>query len=70
MRATLIFAVAAATVLPGLLGDRVEAMPQPVPSAFGGATHQRLVQQAAVVCGNNGCAPVQTSRVKRRVTHP
>ena len=70
MRAIRMFAVAVTTVLLAFFGSRAEAMPQPAPSAFTGATHLRFLQQATNVCGNNGCVPVQTSRVKRRLPHP
>jgi hypothetical protein len=54
-----------------MFGSRTDAMTLAAPTALGVATaHQTAVQQVAVVCGNNGCAPVQTSAKRRPLKHP
>ena len=72
MRNTLVTAFltafVAAAILLGMLGHRVEAMTLAAPSALGVAA-AAPVRQAAVVCGTNGCAPVHTSRPRRK-TYP
>jgi hypothetical protein len=71
MRKTLVTAIAAAAILTaGMHVKRVDAMSLALPSQLGvAAAHAAIVRQAAVVCGNNGCGPVQTQRVQRR-RHP
>jgi hypothetical protein len=67
MRKTRLTALAvAAILLGGAFGERAEAMTLAPPSALGVATaHAGLVQKATVVCGMNGCAPVQTRRLQK-----
>ena len=49
----------------GMLGDQVNAMTPASPPMLGAQSQSlALLQQAAVICGNNGCAPVQTKRVE------
>jgi hypothetical protein len=61
----IISALAAAIILSGgLLGDRAEAMTVSAPGVA--SAQASLVEKAGVVCSGNGCAPVQTKRVKRR----
>ncbi len=43
------------------------AMPLARPCTIGSGL---LAQKAAVVCGGNGCAPVQTSAARKRVVRP
>jgi hypothetical protein len=72
MRQTFLAAAAAALILSGgSLVNRAAAMPLAAPSALDAETATAsLVQQAAVVCGGNGCAPVQTTRQRKRIIHP
>lgn len=72
MRQIRLAAVAATIILSGVMfGSRTDAMTLAAPTALGVATaHQTAVQQVAVVCGNNGCAPVQTSAKRRPLKHP
>jgi hypothetical protein len=77
MRKTLTAIFALATILVnGMPGHRAEAMTMPAMtlpamtlpamSTFGAdAQASGLVQQVTVVCSNNGCAPVQTSAIRR-----
>jgi hypothetical protein len=71
MRKTLLTAAATAAMLSGgTIFSHVEAM-TPAPSAVAtAAAAATSVQQAAVVCGNSGCAPVQVGRVRKHRTHP
>jgi hypothetical protein len=68
MRGTLLTALAVAFVLStGVSIHRAEAAPLGSPSALRtAAASATLVQQAANVCGSNGCVRVQTQRVIRR----
>ncbi len=68
MRRTFLTALAAATLLSGAtIADRAAAMTAPLASAAGIASpHAGFVREAAVVCGGNGCAPVQTSAKHKR----
>ena len=70
MRNALLTALAAATILlGGMLATRTEAMT--AASAAGtAATGAGFVKQAAVVCGGNGCGPVQTKPQRRRKLLP
>jgi|HubBroStandDraft_4_1064222.scaffolds.fasta_scaffold745695_2 hypothetical protein len=69
MPKTLISALAAATILAGaMLTGRAAAMPSAAPSPAPART--ALVQEAAVLCGGNGCAPVQTKQTQRKKFHP
>ncbi len=62
MRATLLTALAAATILSGgLIGNQANAFTPP--SALGVAP-MPLVRQVVNVCGAAGCAPVQTKKVR------
>ena len=72
MRRIQLTALAAATILSvGLFANRAEAMTLAAPSALGVAgAHAAVVRQVAVVCGTNGCAPVQVSHRRRPGTHP
>jgi NAD(P)H-hydrate repair Nnr-like enzyme with NAD(P)H-hydrate dehydratase domain len=56
--------VAATIILAGaMLGHCAQAM---TPAALGAATAAAtLMQRAAVVCGNAGCAPVQVKRLQK-----
>jgi hypothetical protein len=54
---------AAMVLATALLGQRVEAT---MPSVLGAAAPVAgLVHEAAVVCGNGGCAPVQVKRMQK-----
>ena len=67
MRRTLLVAIAAAAILSGGSLERADAMKFATPSALGFAgPDTAFVQRVTVVCGNNGCSPVQTKRVQRR----
>jgi hypothetical protein len=72
MDRTLLSALVAAVMLPGVvLASRAAAMPAPIASAPGIATaHVAPVQEAAIVCGGNGCAPAQTRAIQKRKFHP
>jgi hypothetical protein len=62
---TLLTSIGLAIVLFGAFGIRASAMTPAAPSAIGIARADApLVHQATVVCGNNGCVPVQTKRVE------
>jgi hypothetical protein len=62
-------ALAAATILSGaMVAGRAAAMPPDTLSAASART--ALVQEAAVLCGGNGCAPVQTKQTQRKKFHP
>jgi hypothetical protein len=66
MRKTLLSALGMAIVLSGgLVADRTAAMPLAAPAS--GAS---LVEKAAIVCGGNGCAPVQTKQIQRHKFQP
>ena len=70
MRKIVLTAMATAAILSGgMLGSEAGAMPLATPAVLNAAAGS-LVRQAAVVCGGNGCAPVQTGRVQRRKFHP
>jgi len=59
-------ALASATLLVGgTLADRAAAMTTP-PASAAAIAHPGLVREAAVVCGGNGCGPVQTSAKHKR----
>jgi hypothetical protein len=56
MRKTRLSALTAATILAvAMLADRAAAMPFAAPA--GGSL---AIENAAIVCGGNGCAPVET----------
>jgi hypothetical protein len=41
------------------------------PAALGvAAVDTGMIREAAIVCGTNGCAPVQTKLLQRRKFHP
>jgi len=69
MRKALAAAFAAATLV--LFAQSAgPAAATPVVSTLGAArANAALVHEAAIVCGSNGCAPVQTARPRRK-THP
>ena len=70
MPKTLLTALAAATILAGALPiNRAEAMTVAAVSAPGIASAS-FIREAAVVCGGNGCNPVQTKAQKRRKFKP
>jgi hypothetical protein len=65
MRKTLLSALAAAIILSGgLLADRTAAMPLAPVSVT------TLVEKAAIICGGNGCAPVQTKQTQHHKFQP
>jgi hypothetical protein len=68
MRRTFLMALASTAILSGgIIAGRVAAMPAPIAAAPGIAiAHAGLFRVAAVVCGGNGCAPVQTKVHGRR----
>jgi hypothetical protein len=67
MRQTLLVAFATAAILSGGLPKLANAMTPATPSELGFASPDAaFIQRATVVCGNNGCSPVQTKRVQRR----
>jgi hypothetical protein len=63
MLKALIAAFAAAALLSGGFLESAGAVT--FATALGGAGID-LVQQASVICGTNGCSPVQTKRVQHR----
>jgi hypothetical protein len=66
MRKTRFSALTAATILAvAILADRAAAMPFAAP-----ASGSALVEQAAIVCGGNGCAPVETKPHGKRKFMP
>jgi hypothetical protein len=66
MRKALLSALAAAIILSGgLLADRTAAMPLATP-----ASGAALVEKATILCGGNGCAPVQTKQIQRKKFQP
>jgi hypothetical protein len=67
MRRDFLTAVAVAMILSGGMHVSAVAMALAAPSALGVTTVDAyLIQRVTVVCGNNGCSPVQTKRVQRR----
>jgi len=72
MRKILISAFMTAIILAGgIFSGRAVAMaPAATPALGTPAADAGLVQEAAVVCGNNGCAPVQTKAPQRRKFQP
>jgi hypothetical protein len=69
MSKTLFSALAAATVLSGAtFAGRAVAMPSAALSSA--PARSALVHEAAVLCGGNGCAPVQTKQTQRKKFHP
>jgi hypothetical protein len=69
MTKTSLSTLAAAAILScGLLPGRAVAMP----SAASAPPHLQagLLHEAAVLCGGNGCAPVQTKQAQRKKFHP
>jgi len=48
-----------------MLASRAEALTATTPSAIAAAT-SRLVREAAIVCGGNGCNPVHTKAQQKR----
>jgi hypothetical protein len=68
MHKTYVIAFAIVAILSGGLLECAKAMTITSPSALGFATtNAALLQRVTVVCGNNGCSPVQTKRVQRRL---
>jgi hypothetical protein len=66
MRKTLLSALAAATLFAGgTFADSAAAIPFAAP-----ASGTALVENAAIICGGNGCAPVQTKQIQRRKFQP
>jgi hypothetical protein len=66
MRKTFLTVFTTAAILSGGLFS-AKAIPLVSPSALGfAAGNADLLQRVTVVCGNNGCSPVQTKRVQRR----
>jgi len=66
MRKTRLSTLMAATILAvGMLADRAAAMPFAAP-----AGNSALVEKAAVLCGGNGCLPVQTKPRQHRKFMP
>lgn len=72
MRRSLLTVLAVASIMSAeMLGHQAGAMTLIPPSALGIANaNVTLVQKAAVICGGNGCAPVQTKRVQRHKKPP
>jgi len=71
MHKGLLAALAAAAILSsGSFGNRAEAMTLAKPSTLDVVNARAaIVLKVRVVCGTNGCAPVQTGRPRKR-THP
>jgi hypothetical protein len=66
MHKTLLSGLAAATLFAGgTFADRAAAMPLAAP-----ASGTALVEKAAIICGGNGCAPVQTKQIQRKKFQP
>jgi hypothetical protein len=72
MRKFLLSAFTTAIILSGgiLAGRAVAMAPSATPALGAAAADAGLVQEAAVVCGNNGCAPVQTKAPQKRKFQP
>jgi hypothetical protein len=66
MRKTLLASIGVSIILSGAMGTHAGAMTPAPLSAIGPAAQAdaALVHRATVVCGNNGCVPVQTKRVE------
>jgi len=63
----LLAAFTAATVLSGgLSAGRAAAMSPAATSALSTAADAGLVREATMICGNNGCLPVQTKAPQKR----
>jgi|HubBroStandDraft_6_1064221.scaffolds.fasta_scaffold2527216_2 hypothetical protein len=66
MHKTLLSALAAATLFAGgTFADRTAAMPLAAPP-----NGMALVEKAAIICGGNGCAPVQIKQIQRKKFQP
>jgi hypothetical protein len=66
MHKTLLSALAAATFFAGgTFADRAAAMPLAAP-----ASGTALAEKAAIICGGNGCAPVQTKQTQHHKFQP
>ena len=66
MRKTRLSALTAAIILAGgIFADRAAAMPFAAP-----VSTSPLVEKAAIVCGGNGCAPVETKPRQHRKFMP
>ena len=62
MQKTVLAALAAATILTSaVVGNRAAAITLAAPGVA--IANAGLVQQAAHICGNNGCIAVQTKRI-------
>ena len=72
MRKILLSAFTAAIILSGEIfaGRAVAMAPSATPALGAAAANGGLIQAAAVVCGNNGCAPVQTKAPQKRKFQP
>jgi len=72
MRKRFLATLAAATILlSGMLASRVAATPSVVEVARGmAAAPTAPIREAAIVCGGNGCAPAQTTAVRKRKLMP
>jgi hypothetical protein len=72
MQKTVLAALAVATILTGaVVGNRAAAITPASPPVLGAtADNAGLVQQAAHICGNNGCVPVQTKRIFKPKQQP
>jgi hypothetical protein len=66
MHKTILTALAAATIFSGGMPvSRAEATTAATPSIVGVASSPQ-VREAAIICGGNGCNPIQTKAQKRR----
>lgn len=72
MRKILLSAFTMATILSGgISAGRAAAMSPATPPALGATvTNAAPVREAAVLCGSNGCLPVQTKAPQKRKFQP
>ena len=72
MRKTLLSAFTMATILSGgISAGRAAAMSPATPPALAATvTNAAPVREAAVLCGSNGCLPVQTKAPQKRKFQP
>ena len=66
MRKLLLAAFGMTILLSGIYANPAAAITPATPSALGLANPQAiLLERTAVICGNNGCSPVLTKRVRK-----
>jgi hypothetical protein len=70
MRKAMLTALTATTLSSGLFVVHAAATPSQLPAPAAPIAHSAWQRQATVLCGNNGCAPVQTKARQRRKFQP